>query len=290
MNFIDNLDTYGTYKFKGKVAAPYLKAQGLPVDTLENPTWTHTLADKVAKAVVEWCKDKGATMATHWFQPLGSAGVRRGRMSNTGASAAPPAARLWLGQRQVQSMPASRLGRPRAAGRRVLVGRPTRYEALWCPKPSRRVRASAELLPRQARADRAGAQRDVQLRRKRRAQVELRRRRPAPGRDRRLLVHERRPARALCQPNQNPRLAAALAAAWQAVGGLAVGGLAACSRVRARPAVRRRRTPRAATPRSTPPRPSSSATTPSTSPRCDRPGGRGEPGWVGWVAWVAWVA
>ena len=84
MNFIDNLDTYGTYKFKGKVAAPYLKAQGLPVDTLENPTWTHTLADKVAKAVVEWCKDKGATMATHWFQPLGSAGVRRGRMSNRG--------------------------------------------------------------------------------------------------------------------------------------------------------------------------------------------------------------
>lgn len=132
MNFIDNLDTYGTYKFKGKVAAPYLKAQGLPVDTLENPTWTHTLADKVAKAVVEWCKDKGATMATHWFQPLGSAGVRRGRMSNTGASAAPPAARVWLGQHQIQCVPASRLGRPRAAGGRVLVGWPTRYEALLC--------------------------------------------------------------------------------------------------------------------------------------------------------------
>ena len=279
MNFIDNLDTYGTYKFKGKVAAPYLKAQGLPVDTLENPTWTHTLADKVAKAVVEWCKDKGATMATHWFQPLGSAGVRRGRMSNTGASAAPPAARLWLGQRQVQCMPTSRLGRPQAAGRRVLVGWPTRCSvrsrAGWCaPQPS--------LSPRQARPDRPGAQRDVQLRRERRAQVELRRRRPAPGRDRRLLVHERRPARAPCQPNQNPRLAAAVAAAWQAVG-----GLAACSRVRARPAVRRRRTPRAATPRSTPPRPSSSATTPSTSPRCDRPGGLGGPGWVAWVAWVA---
>ena len=77
MEFIDNLDTYGTYKFKGKVAAPYLKAQGLPVDTLDNPMWTHTLSDKVAKAVVEWCKAKGATMATHWFQPLGSAGVRR---------------------------------------------------------------------------------------------------------------------------------------------------------------------------------------------------------------------
>jgi len=79
MEFIDNLDTYGTYKFKGKVAAPYLKAQGLPVDTLDNPMWTHTLSDKVAKAVVEWCKAKGATMATHWFQPLGSAGVRRGQ-------------------------------------------------------------------------------------------------------------------------------------------------------------------------------------------------------------------
>jgi hypothetical protein len=129
MDFIDNLDTYGTYKFKGKVAAPYLKAQGLPVDTLDNPMWTHTLSDKVAKAVVAWCKDKGATMATHWFQPLGSAGVRRGPTSNTAAQRLRPLrppARLWLGQRQVQRRAASSLGQPGETGRCVLAGRPAR--------------------------------------------------------------------------------------------------------------------------------------------------------------------
>ena len=128
-DFIDNLDTYGTYKFKGKVAAPYLKAQGLPVDTLDNPMWTHTLSDKVAKAVVAWCKDKGATMATHWFQPLGSAGVRRGPTSNTAAQRLRPLrppARLWLGQRQVQRRAASSLGQPGETGRCVLAGRPAR--------------------------------------------------------------------------------------------------------------------------------------------------------------------
>ena len=121
MEFIDNLDTYGTYKFKGKVAAPYLKAQGLPVDTLDNPMWTHTLSDKVAKAVVEWCKAKGATMATHWFQPLGSAGVRRAPCPTQ-----PPRGlgrcgrqRPWLGQRQIHRRAASSLGQPRPTGRRV---------------------------------------------------------------------------------------------------------------------------------------------------------------------------
>ena len=69
----------GTFKFKGVVAAPFLKAQGLPADILEDPNWTKNHADKVAAAVVAWCKTKGATMATHWFQPLGSAGLRRGQ-------------------------------------------------------------------------------------------------------------------------------------------------------------------------------------------------------------------
>ncbi|KAL3912611.1 MAG: hypothetical protein SGPRY_008277 [Prymnesium sp.] len=64
MNFIDNMGDYGTYKFKGEVAAPFLLAQGLPANLLEDPLWTHTHADKVAAAVVEWCKTKGATMAT----------------------------------------------------------------------------------------------------------------------------------------------------------------------------------------------------------------------------------
>jgi hypothetical protein len=63
-NFIDNLDDYGTYKFKGEIAAPYLRAQGLPADVLDDLLWTSKHSDKVAKAVVEWCKAKGATMAT----------------------------------------------------------------------------------------------------------------------------------------------------------------------------------------------------------------------------------
>ena len=61
------------------MAAPFLAAQGLSPDVLDDPMWTHKHADKVAEAVLEWCKSKGATMATHLFQPLGSAGVRRGQ-------------------------------------------------------------------------------------------------------------------------------------------------------------------------------------------------------------------
>jgi len=79
IDFINNLASYGTYKFKGAVAAPYLREQGLPGDILDDPNWTKLHSDKVAAAVVAWCKAKGATMATHWFQPLGSAGLRRGQ-------------------------------------------------------------------------------------------------------------------------------------------------------------------------------------------------------------------
>ena len=40
--------------------------------------WTRdeATADKVAHAVLLWAKDKGATMVTHLFQPLGSTGER----------------------------------------------------------------------------------------------------------------------------------------------------------------------------------------------------------------------
>jgi len=79
ISFLDSLDTYGTYKFKGAVAAPFLTKAGLPADILEDMKWTRTHAEKVASAVLEWAKSKGATMCTHWFQPLGSSGIRLGQ-------------------------------------------------------------------------------------------------------------------------------------------------------------------------------------------------------------------
>jgi len=79
INFIDHIDSYGSYKFRGEEASTYLIKQGLPTDTLDDHKWTTTCADKVAQAVMEWAKDKGASMVTHWFQPLGSAGIRRGQ-------------------------------------------------------------------------------------------------------------------------------------------------------------------------------------------------------------------
>ena len=79
ISFLDSLDIYGTYKFKGAVAAPFLTKQGLPADVLSDMQWTHVHAEKVAKAVLEWAKSKGATMVTHWFQPLGSSGIRMGQ-------------------------------------------------------------------------------------------------------------------------------------------------------------------------------------------------------------------
>jgi len=79
ISFLDSLDTYGTYKFKGAVAAPFLIKQGLPADVLNDVKWTRSHAEKVAAAVLEWAKSKGATMVTHWFQPLGSSGIRLGQ-------------------------------------------------------------------------------------------------------------------------------------------------------------------------------------------------------------------
>jgi len=78
-SFIDNIDNYGSLKFKGAIAAPYLKAQGLNENLLEDMQWPKTHADEVAKAVVAWAKNNGASLATHWFQPLGSSGMRLGQ-------------------------------------------------------------------------------------------------------------------------------------------------------------------------------------------------------------------
>jgi len=81
INFVSSSSEYGTYKFKGVEAAKWMKNQGLSPTTLDDPQWQFdkAIADKVALAVMEWAKHKGASMVTHWAQPLGSAGVRRGQ-------------------------------------------------------------------------------------------------------------------------------------------------------------------------------------------------------------------
>ena len=76
--FISSSDDYGSHLFKGAVADEYLSKQGLPAGLLDDPSWTKTSADKVAAAVMEWANDKGASVFTHWFQPLGASGVRHG--------------------------------------------------------------------------------------------------------------------------------------------------------------------------------------------------------------------
>ena len=68
--FMSELDTYGKNLFKGEVADTYLAKQGLPKGTLDDPTWTANHADKVGAAVMEWGKDQGASVYTHWFQVL----------------------------------------------------------------------------------------------------------------------------------------------------------------------------------------------------------------------------
>ena len=71
---------YGRGLFKGSVAAPYLEAVGLPAYTLQGTLWAKkpAVADLVAKAVLMWARDNGASAYCHWFQPLASSGVRHG--------------------------------------------------------------------------------------------------------------------------------------------------------------------------------------------------------------------
>jgi glutamine synthetase len=79
-SFMSSIDDYGQHLFKGEVADKYLAKQGLPAGLLDDPSWTTSpaTADSVAKAIMEWAGDKGASVFTHWFQPLGASGVRLG--------------------------------------------------------------------------------------------------------------------------------------------------------------------------------------------------------------------
>ena len=76
--FISSSEDYGTHVFKGAVADQYLTKQGLPAGLLDDPKWTQTESNKVAAAVMEWANEKGASVFTHWFQPMGASGVRHG--------------------------------------------------------------------------------------------------------------------------------------------------------------------------------------------------------------------
>jgi len=59
-----------------------LEKQGLAKDTLSNGKWcSDGKADAVAAAVLDWARDNGASVYTHWFQPLGASGVRHGMSS-----------------------------------------------------------------------------------------------------------------------------------------------------------------------------------------------------------------
>merc|ERR1719331_1709206 len=78
--FMASVDEYGSHCFKGEVANKYLAKQGLPAGLLNDSKWTESAktADGVAAAIMEWAGDKGASVFTHWFQPLGASGVRLG--------------------------------------------------------------------------------------------------------------------------------------------------------------------------------------------------------------------
>eukprot|EP00747_Dinoflagellata_sp_TGD_P160048 gnl/TRDRNA2_/TRDRNA2_177940_c0_seq4.p1 gnl/TRDRNA2_/TRDRNA2_177940_c0~~gnl/TRDRNA2_/TRDRNA2_177940_c0_seq4.p1 ORF type:complete len:784 (-),score=167.94 gnl/TRDRNA2_/TRDRNA2_177940_c0_seq4:86-2437(-) len=74
------LQGFGEDVFKGAVADKYLAQVGMPSGTIEKGEWTRNPeeADKVAQAVTAWATDRDATVFCHWFQPLGSGGVRHG--------------------------------------------------------------------------------------------------------------------------------------------------------------------------------------------------------------------
>lgn len=45
---------YGKSLFAGRVADEYLKKHGSSADILDDPSWTKTHSDTVAKAVLDW--------------------------------------------------------------------------------------------------------------------------------------------------------------------------------------------------------------------------------------------
>ena len=77
----DGLEAFGRNKFMGDVADEFLKPHGMSWADMEDGTWTTDMAkaDKVAAAVLAWAKANGASVYTHWFQPMATDGVRHGK-------------------------------------------------------------------------------------------------------------------------------------------------------------------------------------------------------------------
>ena len=63
---------FGEDVFKGAIADKYLKKEGLKLADLEDYSWINDASnpDKIAKAMLHWALDKGATSFCHWFQPM----------------------------------------------------------------------------------------------------------------------------------------------------------------------------------------------------------------------------
>ena len=80
--FARRMHEYGENCFTGAVAKRYLTAMGLPVSLIDMVfTDAEKLVehkDTIAAAVLQWAKEREATMFTHAFQPLGSEGMRAG--------------------------------------------------------------------------------------------------------------------------------------------------------------------------------------------------------------------
>lgn len=73
---------FGKYLFTGDVADKYLSSVGMTARELQTPPYNWTSngqADKVADAVKTWGLEMGATNFCHWFQPMGSSGLRHGQ-------------------------------------------------------------------------------------------------------------------------------------------------------------------------------------------------------------------
>ena len=64
----------------GAVAKKYLSKYGESDKLLDDVTWPSQAgkADIVAKAVLDWAIDNGASVYCHWFQPMAASGVRHG--------------------------------------------------------------------------------------------------------------------------------------------------------------------------------------------------------------------
>ena len=75
-----SVEGFGDHCFKGAVAKKYLQKYGESDKLLDDPTWPKQegKADIVAKAVLDWATDNGASVYCHWFQPMASSGVRHG--------------------------------------------------------------------------------------------------------------------------------------------------------------------------------------------------------------------